>query len=144
MTSAATASAQRVSVPAKSSAGPLPDNLRSALNAALLANNAVPTILTSLLDECQRSGFTAAIRARVADLLRSGECTTYGEVMREVMGEIKSSSDVASSNVAATSNGEDLGPDGERKLKVPKRVIEEGVKQVRAALETCVDIVNDE
>ena len=144
MSSAATAPPQRVSVPARSSSGPLSDNLRSSLNAALLANNAIPNILNSLLDECQRSGFTAAIRARVMDLLRSGDCTTYAEVMREVMGEIKSASDVETSSGTAVPNGEDVGPDGERKLKVPKRVIEEGVKQVRAALETCVDIVNDE
>ena len=36
------------------------------------------------------------------------------------------------------------GDGGTRRLSVPKRVVEEGVRVVRAALEGCVDIVGDE
>lgn len=142
----AASSQQRVSVPSGTDFRPLSPALRSAINEALIANNAVADIQAALLHECQLAGFTTAIRARVVDLLRSGDCTTYAEVLREVLGEIRSAT--AESDTAggtARLNGEEGdAADEDRKLKVPKRVMEEGVKKVKAALETCVDVIGTE
>ena len=142
MASAAAAS-QRVSVPSSHASAPLSQSLRSSINAALVANNAVPAIQSALLHECQASGFTAAIRTRAIDLLRSGTCSTYAEVMHEIMTEIKNTTSAEAPGGAAQTNGEN-GTDGERRLKVPRKVVEEGVKVVRAALESCVDIVAED
>ena len=134
------AASQRVSAPtAAASSAPLPNSLRSSVNAALLANNAVPAIQSALLHECQASGFATAVRARAVDLLRSGDATTYADVLREIMAEVRGAS-ADGGDAAALRNGEGGAEGSERKLKVPQRVIEEGVKVVRAALETCVDI----
>ena len=134
----------RVSVPAGANFSPLSPKLRSSINESLVATNAVCDIQSSLLHECQMSGFTTAIRARVVDLLRSGECTTYTEVMREVMSEIKGSLDAEALGEDAAVNGEEGEGNEDQKLKVPRTVVEEGVKKVKAALENCVDVVGNE
>lgn len=129
--------------------GPLPPRLRNALNTALLSSNSIPAIQAALLHECQASGFVAAVRARVRELLRSGQCASYGEVMARIMAEIRGEDGMLSNGngngtgaAAAAAAAAGAGGSPER-LKVPVRVIEEGVRVVRQALEGVVEIGDD-
>lgn len=142
--------AARVTVPIQSTSN-LPPNLRSSINNALVSHNAIPAIQTALLNECQSSGFVTALRARVLELLRSGQCTSYGDIMATVMAELKANAIQDGSgpfvNGGTVMVGEEINGSGtvdSGQLKVPARVIEEGVKVVRGALEGCVDIVGEE
>ena len=148
------AATSRISVPAQPIINP---TLRSQINHALLSHNAIPALQASLLHECQASGWLEQVRARVLELLRNGECTTFGEVMLVIMEEVKGgNADAAFSkkertqangvngrkeiNVEAMSRGRNS--EG-RDLRVPNKVIEEGVKIVRGVLDQVVDIGDD-
>lgn len=162
--------AQRITVPLPSTA-PLPPRLRSAINAALVAHNVIPGIQAALLHECQVSGFVAALRARALELLRAGECAGYAEVMATVVGEVRASNERALTTgkvgvngaVGRAQKGKDEGEDededeeeedGEDEagfgsgsgagLQVPERVVREGIRVVKGALEGVVDIGPDE
>ncbi len=71
---------------------PLSLESRDLIISALLSTSAVTEINTQLLTACQASGWADAVRQRTRQLLRSGECATYKEVMnvlrREALGEL--------------------------------------------------------
>ncbi|MCJ1433289.1 hypothetical protein MMC27_002648 [Xylographa pallens] len=152
---------QRIPLPPT---GTLTPPLRSQLNAALLATTAIPTIHSTLLHECQASGWLDLIKARVLDLLRSGECATYGEVMAVVLQEMKGNSSGRGDGGGAFAgggvkrenennnngaggvngvNGVNGGGEG-ASLRVPERVVEVGVRVVRGFLDEVVDIEGEE
>ncbi|MCJ1446283.1 MAG: hypothetical protein MMC23_006788 [Stictis urceolatum] len=128
---------------------PLTPHVRSQINTALLTSNSIPKIQAALLHECQASGFITALRARCLELLRSGECASYGELMGVVMQEVRGDnvgviggdSGGGSSGGGIKENGVNgtgTGKKEEGRLRVPKRVVEEGVGVVKSALEGCV------
>lgn len=113
---------------------PLTPNLKSAINNALLAHNAIPKIQAALLHQCQATGFTAALRQRTLDLLRNGECNSYTEVMDKIIAELKISSD---DTIVHNGNGKNGTSSG---LKVPIEVVREGIDIVRHAIEPFIQV----
>ena len=82
-------------------------------------------------------------------MLRSGECNSYTEVMERITSELKAGSgDGKSISVnGGARDREDINGDtasSGKRLKVPNRVIEEGVKVVRGAVEGCVEVAGEE
>ena len=103
------------------------------------------------------------------DLLRSGECATYGEVMAVVLREMKGSSSSGGAFVGGGGGKRENGGGGDRNsnsgnngaggvngvngvngggkgaaLRVPERVVEVGVRVVRGFLDEVVDIEGGE
>lgn len=132
----------RISVPTNPE---LTTSLRSQINTSLLSSGAIPTIHASLLHECQATGWLELIKARVLDLLRSGECVSYGEVLSVVMREIKGNGncdgegafDVKNENGNGLTNGD---AQTKESLRVPRTVVEVGTRLVRDALDLVVNI----
>ena len=145
----------RITIPPQPRLNPA---LRTQINSALLSHNAIPALHASLLHECQASGWLEQIRARVLELLRNGECVTFGEVMQVVMEETKGGNaggafmtkekaEINGINGKKEVNGKARGREsrgGLMDLSVPAKVVEEGVKIVRGVLEQVVDIGEDE
>ncbi|KAI9837334.1 MAG: hypothetical protein M1819_000408 [Sarea resinae] len=138
------------SVPPKGSQ--LPPALRSQINASLLSNGSINRIQSQLLMQLQSSGWTAAVRERCLELLRDGECATYGELMGRVVKEVRGADDISSEGTGGvggakgakngTGNGNAGGGDiSASRLKVPDKVVREGVAVVRRELEGVVEVV---
>jgi hypothetical protein len=121
--------------------GGLTPTLKSNINNALIAHNAIPKIHAALLHECQASGFTASLRARALELLRSGECNKFGEVLDRIMLELKPDSENGRGSVNGNSKG---NGDNNTRLKIPDTVVKEGVRIVREAIDPVISVVLDE
>lgn len=69
------------------------------------------------------------------DLVRSGQCSSYGEIMKRVLLDIKVPDE-------KEKNGDE---DGEKKgLVVPDSVVREGIKVIRKELEKVATVVVDD
>lgn len=151
---------------------PLTSDLRSDLTSVLLSTSAIQDLHTILLSSCQSSGWLDAVRERALQLLRNGECRTYGEVMEVLVREVRrrTSDDVKQprgvlgvgqqeNNGFASSdrvNGSDKGRDGtgdstsrsasqkQVDIRIPEKVIREGTKVLREALDKTIGIVVDD
>ena len=64
--------------------GPVPPTLEAAVFNALVSSGSVNRIESSLTDDLAACGWVANVRAYVTQLVRSGECTTFNEVMDKV------------------------------------------------------------
>ncbi|KAL2357618.1 hypothetical protein BJ546DRAFT_836493 [Cryomyces antarcticus] len=121
---------------------------RQALTTALLSSphNSIPRIQATLLHELQASGWTAALRTYCLELLRSGECATFDEVMSRVLshalptsGEDETSERRSNGTHGVNGNGMvRSGPDGSG-IRIPEKAVREGIKAVRIELEKVCD-----
>jgi hypothetical protein len=121
-----------------------------------MATNGTTRIEASLTQELSQSGWLASVRAMVVALVRSGECTTYEEVMGRVRGAIRaagaaegektSSSSKKGGGGAVVVNGLDakVVPEGVGNIAVPHEVILQGLKLVRAEVEKVCDLKVDD
>lgn len=135
----------KVSLTAKSSYT-TDDQLATDLRAALVANNSIPTIQETLHNELQRTGWSSNLRAYLIQLMRSGECTNYDQLMARVLheslnginGPDKIARGPAAANAAAAnaahSTEEDPG------LRIPDTVKDTAVKIVHAEIAKIADI----
>ena len=152
---------------------PLSQPLRTDITNALLATSTIPTLQTMLLAECHEIGWLDTVRERALQLIRTGECVTYGEVMGKVVGEAKvwgtaderdgklvngiqhsatGKSGVERNGAAknginsAIKNGvgKEVGKDTKADVRVPDKVVREGVRVVKAALDKVVKIEEQE
>jgi hypothetical protein len=133
-----------------SSSTPLPQNLVNDITTALLTANAIPRIQAVLNHELAATGWTANLRSFVLQLLRSGECTTYDELMERVLEEVRSKpgqqmTEKSINGVNGTGNskvqsGKSVDEGG---LLVPDKAVREGIKVVRKELEGVCEIVLD-
>lgn len=90
------------------------------------------------------------MRTYIQALLRSGECTTYNEVMKRVLEETRGAESEEKSNGATNGvNGNTHGKENgvvegksveEGGIKIPERAVREGVRVVRRELEKVCDI----
>lgn len=164
--------APRVSVPRHPPNRLTPD-LRVRLISGLLSSGAIQNLNSTLLSSCQVTGWLDAVRDRAIQLLRSGECSTYEQVMAALQEESKGRgiektaaekrangySNRALANGGQASDGEREGAerdwreydtdDGRVKEKrvdvtMPKKVIEDGKKFVKEALDQIVVIEDSE
>lgn len=134
----------KIALPATSTPVPLPPTLHSTLLSALLAQPAaVPRIQSAISHELAAAGWTTALRTRIAQLLRNGECATYEELMARVLREARG--DAGGQNGVNGHGGENGdGEAGERvEIKIPEKAVREGVKAVRRELEAVCEVVRD-
>ncbi|EON70038.1 hypothetical protein W97_09306 [Coniosporium apollinis CBS 100218] len=134
----------KITLPATSTPVPLPPTLHSTLLSALLAQPAaVPRIQSAISHELAAAGWTTALRTRIAQLLRNGDCATYEELMARVLREARG--DAGGQNGFNGHGGENGdGEAGERvEIKIPEKAVKEGVKAVRRELEAVCEVVRD-
>ncbi|KAI9741996.1 MAG: hypothetical protein M1834_000385 [Cirrosporium novae-zelandiae] len=124
----------------------LPPALRTQLNTALLTTHTIDTLQITLLTSLQQTGWAERVRARALQLLRSGECTNYGEVMSRVCEEVRGELDGTGSQMKQRrqsmngNGGENNNSSGKVDIKIPEKVVKDGIRVVKEALEEVVDI----
>ncbi|KAF2838053.1 hypothetical protein M501DRAFT_850530 [Patellaria atrata CBS 101060] len=120
---------------------PLPPNLHTSLLSALLTAHSIPAIQSALLTSLSQTGWTTNIRAYILELLRSGECGSYNELMAKVLEEAvgKQSEDMngKEGRVNGVGNGE---AEGETGIRIPEKAVQAGIKAVRQELEKVCDV----
>ncbi|KAL2049426.1 hypothetical protein ABVK25_010330 [Lepraria finkii] len=122
---------------------PLPDDLRQDIRAALVRERAIKNILKALKTECGKAGWEDALKARVNQLLRSGEFKSRADLVGVLVREARGLS-VAEEEEEGEERGDWEGEvegrdvNGGEKLvdiKIPEKAIAEGAKVVREVLE---------
>lgn len=118
----------------------------AALTTALITHNSIPLIQATLLHELQASGWTASLRAYITQLMRSGECTRYEELMDRVLEkamagivEDKGRDRNGTAN-GMNGSGKKEGDDG---LRIPDKAIREGIRVVKMELAKVCEVVED-
>ena len=148
---------------------PLTPALRKLLISGLLSSAAIETLHTTLLTSCQATGWLDAVKDRAVQLIRSGKCNTYEQVMAALQEESKltvierpaanglSSGVLVNGNGDGASGGGRWGAEGrwrengnapngghvweeEVDVTIPNQVIEDGKKFVKQALDQIVVI----
>lgn len=91
------------------------------------------------MHELQAAGWITTLRAYVTQLVRSGECTKYDELMERVLEESmkgivgdRTRAVNGSTNVSSNRPGQEL--------RVPDTAIKEGIKAVRKELERVCEL----
>jgi hypothetical protein len=95
-------------------------------------HSSIPTIQHAFSSALQTSGWTERLNARVLELLRSGECLTYDEVIDQILVE---------------SRNDNPGNKGDGKggtLEVPTKAVKGGIEAVRTELGKAGVKVEDE
>jgi hypothetical protein len=150
-----------VQLSSSTASSPLSPALRNTLYSALLSNGGIPAIQSSLTHELQASGWTTNLRAYITALLRSGECTSFNEVLDRVLAEAtlgpspstsSADSEKKETNGVNGVNGHKVNGTGsavaalegksveEGGIAIPERAIVQGVRAVRRELEAVVEI----
>jgi len=113
-------------------------SLQNQLTAGLVTNGSIPVIQSALLHELQASGWTAHLRAYITQLMRSGECTKYDDIMDKVLEEAMKgvNAEKAKTNGAVATTGKPVEGD----LKMPENVVKEGIKVVKKELEKICEV----
>lgn len=124
--------------------------LLSDVTSALLSAGAIPRIQAVLYHELASAGWTTNLRTFVLQLLRSGDCTTYDEIMTRVLAEAKGQDTGSAAHGVNGVNGtagDRTGPSlptgksvEEGGIRIPPKVIREGVKTVKKELESVCEI----
>lgn len=127
--------------------------LQSDIASALVASRGIQRIEAVLRHSLQASGWTDNLRAYCLDLLRSGECSTYDELMARIVkdarpgakgeGDGKATDGVNGSAVNGETDGHVGGPRSveEGGVQIPQSAVKEGLKIVRSELEEVCDVV---
>ncbi|MCJ1310131.1 hypothetical protein MMC25_003792 [Agyrium rufum] len=121
---------------------PIPPPLQSTVNASLLASNTIPTLHAALVNAAQASGWLENVKRRTLELLRNGECHSYGELMARIQKEAKEGVSVTNGvngHGAVNGAGRDVVD-----VKVPEAVYQEGIRVLEGCLRGMVDVVTDE
>ena len=118
----------------------LPPSTQAALTAALLSANSVPRIESALAQALSESGWTANMRTYITQLVRSGECVSYADVMKRVMAAVRADED---GGVKVLVNGGLAEKDGPG-VGLPVDVLKEGVRAVRGEVEKVCDLRVDD
>ncbi|KAL9105761.1 MAG: hypothetical protein Q9227_009109 [Pyrenula ochraceoflavens] len=120
----------------------LPAETRNAILAHLVATNKVTGLNTILRNELVRAGWTDRVKELSLELLRSGKCNTFEQVMGEVVRKAGGEWGWAKQTMA-NGHTSDEGDDDEGSrtdIKVPKEVVEQGVKYMKEALKGVVEV----
>ena len=137
----------RIGVPSSSSDPKayksLPPSTQAALTSALLSANSVPRIESALAQALSESGWTANMRTYITQLVRSGECVSYADVMKRVMAAVRTDGDDGAGGVKVLVNG-GLGEKDGPGVGLPVDVLKEGVRAVRGEVEKVCDLRVDD
>ena len=130
---------------------PMRDDYQHEITSALVASKAVPRIEAVLAQELAASGWTTNMRTYIQHLLRSGECTSYKELMARVNRAVRADRlqeqdlDREVNGVNGEANGTTTTSNElEQSVKIPDRVVKEGIKAVRQEVEKVCDIDVDD
>ncbi|KAL6851082.1 hypothetical protein ACO1O0_008210 [Amphichorda felina] len=141
----------------------LDPDLRSQINTLLLRDGHVTKIQDALLHSLNAhpSNWPTAIRSRALSLLRSGEVSSYPELLRRVLDDVRSGTEAspgatitAKGNTTTTTNGDSKkvngggaaaaganGTSGDKmSLAVPQSVIDEALQVTRESLEAVCEV----
>ena len=133
------------------STAPMRPQYQHEITSALVASKAVPRIEAVLAQELAASGWTTNMRTYVQHLLRSGECTSYKELMARVNRAVRADR-LQEQELEREVNGVNGEANGtttannelEQSVKIPDRVVKEGIKAVRQEVEkVCAIEVDD-
>lgn len=92
------------------------------LTTALVDHGSIPVIQNALLHELQASGWSTNLKNHVTQLMRSGECTKYDDLMDRILEEALGEADAAK--------------DGDHpSLAIPDQAITQAVKIVKKELD---------
>ena len=128
-----------VSIPIQN---PLPPSLLTTINTHLLTHtpSTLTTLHNTLLHECQASGWLEAVRLRARELLRSGECASYEEVLWKIIAEAKGKKEKEKEKDGVNGNGNGGGNNGNKTdVRIPEELVREGVRIVKGALEEIIE-----
>ncbi|KAL2808241.1 hypothetical protein BJX63DRAFT_40413 [Aspergillus granulosus] len=141
------------------SPSPSPDaQLESDILIHLASTHALEDIHTTLLSSLQRLGWTEKIRRLSLELLRANRCERFDEVVEAVVASaqgrshpslLDSNSTHTTSHGAHTNGDTDGGAGGEAYLfedvdvRIPKSVVEQGVRAIKDVLREVVIIEDD-
>ena len=125
-------------VPVNGSSSYSADSLQNQITGALIANGSIPTIQAALLHKLQASGWTGTLRAYVTQLVRSGECTKYDELMDRVLEE--SMKGIAGERTRAVNGSTANSNRPGHELRIPDAAVKEGIKVVRKELEKVCEL----
>ncbi|KAJ4290591.1 hypothetical protein N0V90_010809 [Kalmusia sp. IMI 367209] len=118
-------------------------HLRRDIYSALLSGTGIRNIEASLDHEMQTTGFKSRLRTYINHLLRSGECTTFQEIMSRVEAKIQHDTQAAKTDGATNGvngvNGHSKESD-EYDLALPRSVTVAGARTVGAELEKVCEI----
>lgn len=146
------------------SASSLPPQTRNALLAHLQDSSTIPRLNTLLTDSLTRTGWTDRVHSLALELLRSGECVNFAEVLGEVsrrassgLGPTASASNNNSNHAKEATNGlggerqngindgEGAGAlEGAPDVRVPKEVVDKTVKFLKDEIEGVVEVMVDD
>lgn len=116
--------------------------LFSTLKNSVLTNTP-PRIQETLLHALHASStnWPTLIQEHALSLLRSGDCTTFPELIRQVMSDIKHDTDARKGADSKQTNGTGaINNKQGQSLALPEKVIEEGLRVTRDALDNVVEL----
>jgi len=133
------------------STAPMRPQYQHEITSALVASKAVPRIEAVLAQELAASGWTTNMRTYVQHLLRSGECSSYKELMARVNRAMRADrlQEQEQEREVNGVNGEANGTTSvnnelEQSIRIPEKVVKEGIKAVRQEVEkVCAIEVDD-
>jgi transcription factor e(y)2 len=110
---------------------PLSPSNHKVITSALLQANSIPRIEAALSQSLSEVGWTSNLRTYITTLVRSGECSSYEEVVSKVLEAVRRSI-----------SGGTL-PDG-NSVKIPKEALVETAKVVKQEVEKVLDVRVDD
>ncbi|RSM17937.1 hypothetical protein CDV31_003186 [Fusarium ambrosium] len=139
-------------------AATLDPDLRSQINSVLLHDGHVPKIQEALLHalNSDSANWPTTIQSHALALLRSGEVTTFPDLLRRVLEDVRH--DSALNPVSSSTNGKPAATNGDAAAKangsstetktpslaIPESVVDEALRVTREHLEAICDIEDDE
>lgn len=138
-----------------------PETLESDLLAHLSSTTVLEDLHTTLLCSLQRMGWTEKIRKLTAELLRAGRCERFDDVVDAVVATAEgrkhaalagsSSSANANTGTGGNGNGSAAGEGGETAayfenvdVRIPRVVVEQGVKALKEVIGEVVVLEGEE
>jgi len=119
----------------------VPPALHNALLSALLHSGSTDRIKTTIADNLSAAGWTENLRTFIQELLRSGECTTYNEILARVMEEVGLPQRENGANGHGASKAKSVD---ENNLRIPDNVVKQSIGVVRGEIEKVAEIVVDD
>ncbi|KAF1940068.1 hypothetical protein EJ02DRAFT_240041 [Clathrospora elynae] len=138
-------SSQAVIVTTAQAKSGISQDLRNNIYSALLSGDGIRNIESTLDELLRSSGFKDSLRDYITDLFRSGQASTCEEARNIAMERIREQTRGVQTNgtngTNGTANGNGNGEAADEiHLKVPKEVIDKGVKTVMKELERVCEI----
>jgi hypothetical protein len=124
-----------------------PETLETDLLTHLASTTALEDLHTTLLSSLQRLGWTEKIRKLSLELLRAGRCERFDDVVEAVVASaagIKPPSAASQNGNGNSNNSEDDWAElDEVDVRIPKAVVEQGVRTIKEVLREVIVIEDD-